>query len=177
MPERDQIAAQLPKIRTENEKFQSEFAAESHVCEKTIRNLEKARANPRLKTLNHIAVNLCMSVSAFLKLDLSPALVAELSANYKESNPGNVIPEIFILSTWLKVFLSFSGETQQKFSDHSGVCLDTVNRIIRHLPSCNPTLSTLQNFAAYMSITVSELLDTKLNEDDMRKLLEERIHL
>ena len=52
---------------------------------------------------------------------------------------------------------------------------DTVNRIKRHLPSCNPTLSTLQNFAAYMSITVSELLDTTLSEDDMRKMLEERI--
>ena len=177
MPETTLLEVQLPQIRMENRKLQSEFAAESHVCEKTIRNLEKAKANPRLKTLNCIAANLGLSVSAFLRLNLSPALVAELSTNYERGDPNNIIPEIFTLSRWLKVFLSFSGETQQEFSDNAGVCLDTVNRIIRHIPSCNPTLSTLQNFAAYMSITVSELLDTTLSEDDMRKLLEGRILL
>ena len=40
MPEKDQIAAQLPQFRMKNMKFQSELAAESHVCEKTIRSLE-----------------------------------------------------------------------------------------------------------------------------------------
>lgn len=177
MPEKAQIAAQLPQFRMENRKFQSELAAESHVCEKTIRSLEKARANPRLKTLKRIVSNFGMSVSAFLRLDLSPSLVAKLSPNYEEDNLENVTDEIFTLSCWLKVFLSFSGETQQNFSDHSDVCLDTISRLIRRLPSCNPTLSTLQNFAAYMSITVSELLDTTLSEYDMRKLLKERIHL
>lgn len=177
MPELALIAAQLPLIRMANEKIQSELAAESHVCEKTIRNLEKARANPRLKTLICIAADLGMSVSAFLMLDPPPSLVADLSAKYGGDNSENVIPEILTLSRWLAVFLSFSGETQQEFSDHSGICLDTVNRIIRHLPSCNPTLSTLQNFAAYMAITVSELLDTTLSEANMRTLLEERIHL
>lgn len=34
MPEKDQIAAQLPQFRMKNMKFQSELAAESHVCEK-----------------------------------------------------------------------------------------------------------------------------------------------
>lgn len=177
MPETAKISEELPHIRMINDQFQSELAAESHVCEKTIRNLEKARANPRLKTLNCIAAHFCMSVSAFLKLDPSSSPAAERSPNYEGSDPENVTPEILALSRWFRLFLRFSGETQQDFSDHSGVCLDTVNRIIRQLPSCNPTLSTLQNFAAYMSITVSELLDTSLNEDDMRKLLEERIHL
>lgn len=177
MPEKDQIAAQLPQFRMKNMKFQSELAAESHVCEKTIRSLEKANANPRLKTLKRIVSNFGMSVSALLRLDPSPSLVVELSPNYEEDDFANITDELFTLSCWLKVFLSFSGETQQDFSHYSGVCLDTVNRLIRHLPSCNPRLSTLQNFAAYMSITVSELLDTTLSEYDMKKLLEERICL
>lgn len=58
MPEKDQIAAQLPQFRMKNMKFQSELAAESHVCEKTIRSLEKANANPRLKTLKSYTVSL-----------------------------------------------------------------------------------------------------------------------
>ena len=177
MPETDLLAVLLPYIRMANAKFQSELAAESHVCEKTIRNLEKARANPTLKTLSSIAANFCMSPSAFVRLDLSPSIVAELSLKYAKGNSVSIMPEILTISRWINVFLSFTGETQQNFSDHTGVCLDTVNRIIRHLPSCNPRLSTLQNFAAYMSITVSELLDTSLSEDDMRKILEERILL
>ena len=177
MPEMTLLEKRLPYIRMANAKFQSEIAAESHVCEKTIRNLEKAKANPRLKTLKRIATNFGVSVSAFLMLDPSPPLAAGLSPNYEKDNLENITDEVFTLSRWLKVFLSFSGETQQNFSNHSGVCLDTVNRLIRHLSSCNPTLSTLQNFAAYMSITVSELLDTTLSEDDMRKILEERIRL
>lgn len=177
MPEMTLLKKRLPYIRMANAKFQSEIAAESHVCEKTIRNLEKAKANPRLKTLKRIASNFSMSVSDLLRLDPSPSLMDELSLNYEEDDLENVTSEIFTLSRWLIVFLSFSGETQQDFSDHSGVGLDTVNRIKRHLPSCNPRLSTLQNFAAYMSITVSELLDTTLSEDDMRKMLEERIRL
>ena len=154
MPEKDQIAAQLPQFRMKNMKFQSELAAESHVCEKTIRSLEKANANPRLKTLKRIVSNFGMSVSAFLRLDPSPSLVVELSPNYEEDDFANITDELFTLSCWL-----------------------TVNRLIRHLPSCNPRLSTLQNFAAYMSITVSELLDTTLSEYDMKKLLKERICL
>lgn len=177
MPEMTLLKKRLPYIRMANAKFQSEIAAESHVCEKTIRNLEKAKANPRLKTLKRIASNFSMSVSDLLRLDPSPSLMDELSLNYEEDDLENVTSEIFTLSRWLIVFLSFSGETQQDFSDHSGVGLDTVNRIKRHLPSCDPRLSTLQNFAAYMSITVSELLDTTLSEDDMRKMLEERIRL
>lgn len=177
MPEMTLLKKRLPYIRMANAKFQSEIAAESHVCEKTIRNLEKAKANPRLKTLKRIASNFSMSVSDLLRLDPSPSLMDELSLNYEEDDLENVTSEIFTLSRWLIVFLSFSGETQQDFSDHSGVGLDTVNRIKRHLPSCNPRLSTLQNFVTYMSITVSELLDTTLSEDDMRKMLEERIRL
>lgn len=97
MPELALIAAQLPLIRMANEKIQSELAAESHVCEKTIRNLEKARANPRLKTLICIAADLGMSVSAFLMLDPPPFLVADLSAKYGGDNSENVIPEILTL--------------------------------------------------------------------------------
>ena len=177
MPETALLAVRLPDIRMANAKFQSEIAAESRVCEKTIRNLEKARANPTLKTLISIAANFCMSVSAFLRLDLSPSIVAELSQKYAKGNSVSILPEILTLSCWFNVFLSFSGETQQDFSDHTGVCLDTISRIIRNHPSCNPRLSTLKNFAAYMSITVSELLDTTLSEDDMRRILEERILL
>ena len=177
MPEMALLKKRLPYIRMANAKFQSEIAAESHVCEETIRNLEKAKANPPLKTLNCIASNFSMSVSDLLRLTPSPSLVAELSLNYEEDDLENVTSEVLTLSHWLIVFLSFSGETQQDFADHSGVGLDTVNRIKRHLPSCNPRLSTLQNFAAYMAITVSELLDTTLSEDDMRKMLEERIRL
>lgn len=116
MPEKDQIAAQLPQFRMKNMKFQSELAAESHVCEKTIRSLEKANANPRLKTLKRIVSNFGMSVSAFLRLDPSPSLVVELSPNYEEDDFANITDELFTLSCWLKVFLSFSGETQQDFS-------------------------------------------------------------
>lgn len=175
MPERALIAAQVSQKRRIEEKLQAELASEFHVCEKTIRNLETSHANLRLKTLKRLTTNMRMSVSAFLRLD--PLSGSDPHTNCEEIDPQDISAEIAALSSWLKIFLRFSGETQQDLSAHSGVCLDTVNRIIRQLPSCNPTLSTLQNFAAYMSITVSELLDTTLNEDDMRKLLEERIHL
>ena len=84
MPEIDLLEKRLPYIRMVNAKFQSEIAAESHVCEKTIRNLEKAKANPTLKTLNCIASNFHMSVSAFLKLGLSSALMTACPQNMKE---------------------------------------------------------------------------------------------
>ena len=92
MPETVKISEELPHIRMINDQFQSELAAESHVCEKTIRNLEKARANPRLKNLNCIAAHFCVSVSAFLKLDPSSSPAAERSPNYEGSDPENVTP-------------------------------------------------------------------------------------
>lgn len=100
MPEIDLLEKRLPYIRMVNAKFQSEIAAESHVCEKTIRNLEKAKANPTLKTLNCIASNFHMSVSAFLKLGLSSALMTDLSPKYEGGSPEIFVPEI------LSVFLT-----------------------------------------------------------------------
>lgn len=173
MPESALIEIQVLQKRLKEGKRQTEFAKELSVCEKTVQKLERSNANPRLKTLKRIAANMRKSISAFL--NLYPLHEPDLYADYVESDLQDISAEIAALSLWLRVFLHFSGETQQDFSDHSDVCLDTVNRLIRKLPSCNPTLSTLQNFAAYMAITVSELLDTTLNETDMEKLLEERL--
>lgn len=173
MPEKAPIGMRVLQKRLKDEKKQLEFATELSVCEKTIRNLEQSNANPSLKTLKHIAANMQKSVSSFL--NLSQSLEADLYDNYVGGDLQDISAEIATLSLRLQIFLRFSGETQQSFSEHSGVCLDTVNRLIRKLPSCNPTLSTLQSFAAYMSVTVSELLDTTLSETDMEKLLAERL--
>ncbi len=173
MPEAAQIAAQMRWKRQIEGKLKTEFANELHMCEKLIKNLEKAAANPRLKTLKSLATNMGMSVSAFLKL--KPLHDFELPANCEKVDPQDISAEIVALALWLKVFRDFSKETQMSFSSHVGVCLDTVNRIERKLSSCNPNLSTLQKFAAYMDITVSELLDTTLSKADMEKLLKERL--
>ena len=120
MPETSVLAARLSHIRMANSKFQSELAAESHICEKTIRNLEKARANPTLKTLNGIATNFGVPVSAFFKLDPTSFIPTALPERHEDDDPASIIREIRTLSRWLHVFLAFSGETQQEFSDHTG---------------------------------------------------------
>ena len=51
MPEITLLEKRLPYIRMANAKLQSEIAAESHVCEKTIRNLEKCKRKPHIKNL------------------------------------------------------------------------------------------------------------------------------
>lgn len=68
MPERTLIATQLLKKRMIDEKRQPEFAIELSVCEKTVRELEKSKANPRLKTLKRIAAIMRKSISSFFEL-------------------------------------------------------------------------------------------------------------
>lgn len=148
MPERALIGIQVLRKRLEDGKNQPEFSTELFLCEKTVRNLEKSRANPSLRTLKRIAANMRKSISSFLSLSQSSE--ADLYIDYLEDNLQDISAEIGTLSLWLQVFLRFSGETQQSFSEHSGVGLDTVNRLKRMLSSCNPTLNTLQNFAAYL---------------------------
>ncbi len=175
MPEGELIGTQISNKLLREGKKQTELSKEISVCERTVRKLQKSEANPSLKLLKRIAASMGKSISSFL--NLIPSLEANLCANCKENDPQDVSAEIDTLSLWIQVFLRISEESQQSFSEHSGVCLDTVHRLKQKWSSCNPTLSTLQSFAAYMSVTVSELLDTTLSEADMEKLLEERLHL
>ena len=175
MPERDLIAARILQKRYAESKLQTEFANELGISEKTLRKLEKTNANIRLKRLKGIAVHMRMSLPTFLSPDFTAG--TDLALNYENVEPQDISAEIATISAWFKMFLSLSGETQQEFSYHCGVCIDTANRIIRQLPSCNPTLNTLEKFAAYMVITLSELLDTTVTEAEMKKILEERLSL
>ena len=45
MPERDLIGIQILRKRLDDERRQPEFATDLLLCEKTVRNLEKSKAN------------------------------------------------------------------------------------------------------------------------------------
>lgn len=162
MPETVQVATLTRWMRRVEGKFQNEFSSEIHLCEKSIRNLEHITANPRLKTLKALADYAAMSISDFL--DISP-LNNEILVRNEPVRSQDISSELLTLSLWIKVFRKLYNESQLVFSGNVGVSLDTINRLERRLPSCNPTLSILQKIAAYMSVTVSGLLDTFLISD------------
>lgn len=173
MPERALIATQVKLIRCMEGKTQAEFAKAIHMSERMIRNLEKARENIRLASLKTLAVYIRKTISDFLNSEPKPEQIC--FETFEETETQSISSEIIALSKWIDVFMDFSGETQEDFAWNCGICLDNVSKIVRQCSDCNPTLSTLQSFAAYMSVTVSELLDTSLSETDMREILAERL--
>ncbi len=62
------------------------------------------------------------------------------------------------LAKRLKAYRRIQHMTQFEFAEATGISVDEVSLLER--VGTDPKLSTLQNLAAYMDITVSELLET-----------------
>lgn len=67
------------------------------------------------------------------------------------------MPEINALANKVKIYRKSIKKNQTEFSDEAGISIYELSLIERG--RANPRLSTLQNIAAYMGITVAELLD------------------
>lgn len=154
-------------------KTQEEFSKELGIGDRTYRNILREKENMRLKTMKSIADGMGIPVSIFLKNMSSKITV--FPAHIAVMDTPNISAELQTISTWLKEFLRYSGETQQEFAERVDVSIDTVGCLKRCSPSCNPTLNTLQKCVAHMNITVSEFLDITLSKADMQKILIERL--
>ena len=69
------------------------------------------------------------------------------------------MPEIAAWSERIKAFRYINHESQAEFAANVGVSEDEISLI--ECGRANPRLDTLQKLAAYMNITVSDLLLTK----------------
>lgn len=66
------------------------------------------------------------------------------------------MPERDALAKRIKAYRKLQHQTQFEFSELTGLSVEEISLIER--VETDPKLSTLQNLAAYMGITVSELL-------------------
>ncbi len=66
------------------------------------------------------------------------------------------MPERDALAKRIKAYRKIQHKTQFEFSEATGLSVEEISLIER--VETDPKLSTLQNLAAYMGITVSELL-------------------
>lgn len=69
------------------------------------------------------------------------------------------MPEKDALAKRLKGYRRLQHQTQFEFSEATGLSVEEISLLER--VGTDPKLSTLQNLAAYMGITVSELLEIK----------------
>ena len=74
------------------------------------------------------------------------------------------MPERDALAKRIKAYRRIRQETQFDFSEATGLSVEEISLLERE--ETDPKLSTLQNLAAYMGITVSELLEI---EDEYRR--------
>ena len=80
---------------------------------------------------------------------------------YSELHSSENFPELEFISQRLNTFRDKHQESQDVFAEHVGIHIASLSLMERK--RMNPRLSTLQKIAAYMGITVSELL-TPLQE-------------
>ncbi len=66
------------------------------------------------------------------------------------------MPEISVLAKKLRAYRKKQDLSQLEISGEIGISMDEVGLIEREI--ANPSLSTIQKIAAYMGVTVSELL-------------------
>lgn len=69
------------------------------------------------------------------------------------------MPEINVLAKKVKAYRENLRKTQFELSDEIGISTEELSLIERK--EANPRLSTIQKIAAYMGITVSELLEVE----------------
>ncbi len=72
------------------------------------------------------------------------------------------MPENEALSKRLKRIRRDTHENQIDFAGNCGVSVETLSLI--ECEKADPKLSTMQKIAAYTNMTVSQLLDTKMNQ-------------
>ena len=68
------------------------------------------------------------------------------------------MPEKHALAEHLKAIRKALGQSQIEFSANCGISVESLSLMERGLE--NPKLETLQKIAAYLGITVAQLLDT-----------------
>ncbi len=66
------------------------------------------------------------------------------------------MPERDALANRIRAYRRLQHQTQWEFSEATGLSVEEISLIER--AGTDPKLSTLQNLAAYMGVTVSELL-------------------
>lgn len=71
------------------------------------------------------------------------------------------MPENEALSKRLKKIRKDTHENQMDFAENCGVSVETLSLI--ECQKADPKLSTMQKIAAYINMTVSQLLDTENN--------------
>lgn len=71
------------------------------------------------------------------------------------------MPEFVALSKKLKKYRKELEQNQMEFAAHCGVSTEILSLIERE--KTDPKLSTLQKFAAYLGVTVSDLLEVDYN--------------
>lgn len=129
---------------------QTAFAREIGISRAELSLLERELADPRLNTLKKAADYIGITISEFLQVETGGIYI------YHELNPPESFPELEFLSQRLKTFRAVHKESQDVFAEHVGINIASLSLIERK--KINPRLSTLQKIAAYMGITVSELL-------------------
>ena len=69
------------------------------------------------------------------------------------------MPEKEALANCILQFRHEHNESQEAFAFHCGISKESLSSIERG--KANPTLETMQNMAAYMGVTVADMLDIK----------------
>lgn len=77
------------------------------------------------------------------------------------------MPEKEALANCILQFRHEHCESQEAFAFHCGISKESLSSIERG--KANPTLGTLQNMAAYMGVTVSDMLNIKIKNGEWDK--------
>lgn len=164
MPETTAISEYLKAFRSEKNLNQTEFAKEIGFSRAELSLIERELVDPRLKTLKKIADYMGISISKLLQVE------TDGTETYSELHSSENFPELEFISQRLNTFRDKHQESQDVFAEHVGIHIASLSLMERK--RMNPRLSTLQKIAAYMGITVSELLtplqETQDSDNEMK---------
>ena len=155
MPEIEVISKYLKTFRSAKNINQTEFAKELGFSRAEISLIERELVDPTLRTLKKIADYMGISISELLQVK------TDGTETYSELHSSENFPELEFISQRLNAYRNKHEESQEVFAEHVGIHIASLSLMERK--RMNPRLSTLQKIAAYMGITVSELL-TPLQE-------------
>lgn len=155
MPETAAVSEYLKMFRSAKNLNQTEFAREIGFSRAELSLIERELVDPRLRTLKKIADYIGISISELLRVE------TDIIFTYSKLYPSENFPELEFISQRLKAYRNKYKESQEVFAEHVGIHIASLSLMERK--RMNPRLSTLQKIAAYMGITVSELL-TPLQE-------------
>lgn len=161
MPETAAISECLKAFRSAKNLNQTEFAKEIGFSRAELSLIERELVDPRLKTLKKIADYMGISISKLLQVETDGI------DTYSELHSSENFPELEFISQRLKTYRSQYEESQEVFAEHIGIHIASLSLMERK--RMNPRLSTLQKIAAYMGITVSELLTPLQEKQDNQR--------